>query len=150
MATTTRCIRPIATLLAACCIVACGTSKVDPYGRPYEPGNLLAPIELRDCRPSDVDRPARLVSGTRPVYPVEDLLRGRSGTAVIEFDVRADGTVHAVASSADARWFRDHAVVAMRDWQVEPAVRAGRPVAVQCRLLFDYRMESAPRRATVP
>ncbi len=125
--------------LVAAGVCACSTeTKLDPFGRPYASENALPEAELRTCAPREVERRARLLSGTRPLYPALEDLRGRSGSAVVVFDVLPDGSARSVAARTENQWFADHAVIAMRDWRFDPALAEGRPVTVRCTLAFDF------------
>lgn len=95
-------------------------------------------LELKGCSPRPINKFPRLLFGTRPLYPVGENLVGRTGSAILRFEVSAEGVVKPIGAEAENKWFADHAVIAMRDWKASPAERNGTPVPVVCRLLFDY------------
>jgi|GEM_PF-1146733 protein TonB len=76
------------------------------------------------------DTPARLISGSAPVYPIGQLLNGRTGHAKVAFTVAEDGTTRDIAvGEATNAVFGRHAAIAVKGWRFEPAMKDGRPVA---------------------
>jgi outer membrane biosynthesis protein TonB len=141
---TLRVLLAVATVAVGC---AATPPELDPYNRPYTAENLLTAANLRNCVPDKTDRPARLLSGTRPHYPVGEMLSGRSGRAILTFEVSSAGAVRVIGQTAENQWFASHAAIAMRDWKVTPAEHQNKPVTVVCRLAFDYvTYEEAERR----
>jgi hypothetical protein len=119
----------------------------DPFGRPYVKENMVEPIPLSDCQPKQgFDEPPRLVSGTRPLFPVNELLSGHAGGARIDFEVTTEGKARIVSREGDKPWFKTHAAIAMRDWSLTPAQKNGVAVATICSMLFDYRY--SPKQGT--
>jgi hypothetical protein len=137
MSTKPTCLVLVSTLVA---VVGCATPVVplDPFDRPYGSENALPSMDLVRCTPKNVDTPARLLSGTRPLYPLGENLSGRSGKADLEFEVASSGSVRVVNRKAQNNWFAIHAEIAMRDWKVQPAQRAGQAVPVVCKLSFNF------------
>jgi hypothetical protein len=128
------------TLVGAAFAAGCAAPphEFDPFGRPYSAENTLLEIDLKDCVPAKTDRPAHLISGSRPLFPVGEMLAGRSGTAVLTFEVSSEGAIRAIGQDAENQWFASHAAIAMRDWKVTPAQQEGKPVTVVCRLGFTF------------
>jgi Gram-negative bacterial TonB protein C-terminal len=138
-------------LVTVCLLHGCTTNpRLDPFGRPYNDENVVQDLELKTCKPTNVDKYARLISGTRPLYPVGENLSGKSGEAVLEFEVAANGSVRVISRDAQNKWFANHAEIAMSDWQVQPAYKSGQPISVACKLAFGFiTYKEAERRREV-
>lgn len=78
------------------------------------------------------DRPIQLVSGSGPVYPSAAKAEGIEGTVVVRYGISADGRVvnARVESASPEGLFEEAALDAVRTWRYNPAIRDGRPVAV--------------------
>jgi len=74
----------------------------------------------------------QLTSGAGPVYPPEAKAKGIEGKVVVRYGVSVDGRViRARVDSAEPKGvFEEAALAAVRSWRYNPAVKAGRPVAV--------------------
>lgn len=82
---------------------------------------------------------ARLLKGYVPLYPISRALSGVSGACVLQFAVDARGQVAEITRvREDDRRMCDHAVIAMRRWQFQPAARDGKPVASRYRVPITY------------
>ena len=127
-------------LLLPVITVACSTAPLDPFGRPYDEANLMKPQPMSNCRAaSGMDEPPFLKFGSQPVYPVHSHILARDGLAKVVFRVGKDGTLSVEEyTTPDTVWFANHAAIAMRDWKVTPAMRAGVPVEAQCVIEFQY------------
>jgi len=129
------------------CLVAvsgCATQDVnrDPFGRSIDESIALPPGPLKGCNRADFDQPPKLISGVSPLYPVGRRLSGLQGSATLEFTVLSDGRIDNIqAKSPESRWFRDHAVIAMRAWKVDPAFKDGAPVITSCKMRFTYQLK---------
>lgn len=120
---------------------ACASVELDPFSRPYDDKNLMAPGPIKSCSiGSDTAFTApELEFGTKPLYPIGGLMDGKMGSARVTFAVAENGKLTVLEyESADSKWFANHAAIAMRDWRVKPATKNGVPVAVRCRLSFQY------------
>jgi TonB family protein len=130
------CLWPIvlATTVAAC------QAPVRTKGTyPHEPvaiiGESIGPS-------SEYDVPPRLLSGRTPIYPISRLRRHQPGDALIEFTVDERGIPRDFrVVKADYPYFATHAIIAMRDWRYQPALKRGRPVAARLRVPFHYEMD---------
>ncbi len=90
------------------------------------------------CQPWSA-RPAKFVAGRAPIYPVNRLLAGEDGFAIVEFQISSEGKAEKfvnVESSHPA--FFTHTKVAIQSWTFEPAIIDGEPVTVHCRLQQDF------------
>ena len=88
-------------------------------------------VEARLCGTLDAT-PMQLVSGAGPVYPPLAKAEGLEGEVVVRYGVSVDGRViDARVERADPEGvFEDAALSAVRSWRYNPAVREGKPVAV--------------------
>jgi protein TonB len=88
--------------------------------------------------PSDVDTPARKLSGDSPSYPRAGAPRLRSGervSVVVRFVVDEKGEVQDLSVVESAGKVVDAAVIqSVRSWKYEPAVKRG--VKVRSQMLF--------------
>jgi TonB family protein len=115
--------------------------KLDPFGRPIDESNSITPGPLDGCSKADFDEPPKLVSGVRPIYPVGRRVAGQSGSAFVRFTVRADGRIEDIKTvGPEATWFSDHAIIALREWKIEPALKAKKPVETTCKFAFHYKL----------
>lgn len=125
-------------LLAAALLVAGPT--IASEGQRVRAGTALDATSHVPAQGDAWDTAPRLVRGKSPVYPVTDVVAGDSGASVVVFTVATDGsTKDAVIESADNERFAAHALVALRDWQFEPATRDGKPVEAVLRQRFEYQ-----------
>ena len=100
-----------------------------------DPAGSLAAL---DSRPS----PLLVVD---PVYPYELLIAGKEGEAEVEFVVRADGGMEAIAiRKATEPAFGRSLVAALECWFFEPARKGGEPTAVKASLRWHFGPIVAP------
>lgn len=101
-----------------------------------EPGSIVG-------QPSEQwDVPARLARGRSPVYPIGQLLEGRSSRAEVGFTVGIDGRTKDIrVVQADREVFGRHLAIAVRDWQFEPAQRNGIPVVSTMTVAMDFSIQ---------
>jgi TonB family protein len=89
------------------------------------------------------DTPPKLIRGSAPAYPIRQLQLANFGEATIEFTIGENGKARDFrVVSASYKSFADHAIIAVRDWQWEPARKHGRPVPVRVRIPFKYNTRS--------
>ena len=132
-------------LLAACAALqGCMSEPValTPFGQPPSDDTRMKPGPLLACTPKNVDRRPQLESGTKPIYPVDELLKNKIAVAHFVFTVAADGTVTPlpIDPAKGAQWFLRHAALASQDWKVTPAIKDGQAVPSICRIDFLYRL----------
>ena len=121
--------------IAAALLIACAGTREAGHraNRWMEPGSIVGPAS------PEWDTPARLVSGKSPVYPIGQLLTGKTSSAEVAFTVAADGRtrdIHVVA--ADREVFGRHLAIAVRDWRFEPARKDGVGVPSPLSVAFDF------------
>lgn len=86
--------------------------------------------------------PARLVKGYVPLYPISRALSHKSGVCVLQFTVDTQGRPTEIArAQEDDRKMCDHAVIALRHWQFEPATQDGKPVVSRYRVPITYSFQ---------
>lgn len=120
----------LALLLAGCGGTREATQRANHW---MEPGSIVGPPSVA------WDTPARLLKGRSPVYPIGELLTGKTSRAEVDFTVDADGTtrdVHVVA--ADREVFGRHLAVAVQGWLFEPARKDGVGVPSPMTVAFDF------------
>jgi hypothetical protein len=105
---------------------------------------------VRSCLRGSFDVPPELLSGTRPRFPVGELLLAKSGKAMVDYEVLTDGSARFLRGTAENAWFTTHAAIALRDWRFRPAQKDGVPVATVCRTEFVFRIDKDPVRSPQP
>jgi len=81
------------------------------------------------CDPDKCDTAPSLIHATAPTYPSEALWEGRSGVAIVIFDIEATGeTSNVRLESASHLDFGESAVDAVEEWQFSPAMLDGKNV----------------------
>lgn len=120
-------------------ILLCHSIAAQEKGtRPHEP---VAIIGKSASRSSAYDVPPKLLSGRTPIYPITRLMRHQNGDALIELTVDEQGIPRDFrVVKADYPYFGTHAIIAMRDWRFQAAMKHGKPVAARLRVPFHYRM----------
>jgi hypothetical protein len=122
-------------------LAACATDPVqkDPFGRFYDERTQIRESVLRDCTPSDIDTPPKVVRAIKPTHPVGEYYLEKRALVTTTFVVKPDGTTEVPAPKEGAgKWFLEHARIAISDWRLEPATRDGKPLAVTCKYTFVY------------
>jgi protein TonB len=119
-------------LLAASTAFAVSCATSDPTPLSSRAASKMSPGAIVIGPSSQNETPARLISGSSPVYPLSILLKHKAdGYALIQFTVGVDGRTHdVVALESSHKAFADHAIIAIRNWQFEPAKKDGVPVSV--------------------
>lgn len=89
-----------------------------------------------------VDRLPVFIRGTAAVYPISSLFSREPGSVIIEFTVGEDGIPRNFkVISATKKSFGDHAIIAIRDWRFEPALKNGKPVAFTIRHTTNFAVD---------
>ena len=128
------------------CLLAasgCATQDVsrDPSGRSIDEQIAMPPGTLSDCDRADFDQPPKLISGGLPLYLVGRRVSCLEGSATLKFTVLSDGRIDDIqAESPESRSFRDHSVIALRTWKLEPALKDNAPVTTSCKMRFIYQV----------
>ena len=133
-----------ARLVCLLAVSGCAAQDVnhDPFGRSIDEKIAMPPGTLSGCNRADFDQPPKLISGVYPLYPVGRRRSGLEGSAMLKFTVLSDGRIDEIqAESPESRWFRDHSVIALRTWKLEPALKDGAPVTTSCKLRFSYELK---------
>lgn len=106
-------------------------------------GSPLPNHEMQVVGPSSsqYDVPPKFISGAAPIYPITRLLRREPGYALISYCVDATGRTRDFrVVKTNYSSFATHAILVMRKWRFEPAMKHGRPVACRLQITFDYRI----------
>jgi periplasmic protein TonB len=132
--------QPIALAFLVAALAGCGSKPM------YVPGKPNAPIEPeRIVGPASVeyDTPPKLVTGNAPIYPLGYQMERRAGRATISFAITEDGrTEEFEVVATDARYWADHAIIAVQQWRFTPATKDGKPVRVRVVMPFHYELPS--------
>lgn len=128
--------KSIAILLIAALASGCATA-------PRSASNLKSPVDPTSFLFSNEgqwDSPPKLVSGYNAIYPASLLMSGIQGDAVLKFTIGTDGATKdfAIEYATDAR-FANHAILALKDWKFQPAVKNGMPVEARATRTFTFR-----------
>lgn len=127
---------PARTVLLSFCAVAvlggCANVQLDPFGRPYSGDNTIPPGNVLQCGDPSVDLQPRMVRGNLPPMPVENGFTVKNAEAVVVYRVSAAGAVEVVSVESSDKAYRNHALIAVRDWKMTPARRDGVAVAATC------------------
>jgi len=92
---------------------------------------------------SVVDEPPRPVRRVAADYPTRARAKNIEGRVVFSVLIQADGSVTdvRVLESEPPGVFDAVALEAMRQWQYEPAIYEGQPVAIRARQPFEFRLD---------
>lgn len=91
------------------------------------------------CPSPGVDTQVKLIRGNQPEYPVGSDLDSKPGSAKVRFEVDATGKLTVLsAESPQSKYFANHAMIAIRDWKVTPAMKNGVAVPVKCEFTYDF------------
>src|SRR5438552_16681359 len=114
-----------ARLVCLLAVPGCATQDVsrDPSGRSIDEQIAMPPGTLSDCDRADFDQPPKLIFGGLPLYLVGRRLSGLEGSATLKFTVQSDWRIDDIqAESPQSRSSRDHSVIALTRWTLEPAL----------------------------
>jgi TonB family protein len=125
----------------AAMLLLCGCSTLNLATE----GNLMPEKQvatyIQPITPSSAyDTPPKFSKGYAPFFPASQSKRRDWGYALVEFNVKTDGTTSDVRPIlATAYPFAEEAVLAVQKWQFAPARKHGQPVVVRMRLPFTFR-----------
>jgi len=90
----------------------------------------------------DLTRPPRPLSTRAPTYPPELRRAGISGTVVLMFIVRSDGsTSNIIVERSDNPAFEEPAIRAVRRWTFEPGEKDGKAVSTRVRRPITFTFQ---------
>ena len=106
-----------------------------------QPAQVVAGKPVRTG--SDVTTPDGLAPMPAPAYPAAAIAQGQSGKVVLEIDVGTDGkpTAISVVESSPAGVFDDSTVAAAWNWQFNPSMVDGKPVAGKVRVPVNFELD---------
>jgi periplasmic protein TonB len=124
----------VAILAAITMLNACGT--IDPASQNVRIIKSGAPLPVGESfgtnQSKEYDQPPILTSGDMPIYPISKALSGKSGAAVIAFTIGEDGKTRDLSvKDTSGEVYSRHAMIAIREWRFQPALKNGAPVAVR-------------------
>ncbi len=94
------------------------------------------------------NRPALLVSGSGPIYPIEAKEQGIEGAVTVRYDIQLDGSVTnlVIVSSEPGAVFDEAALTAVRSWRFNPKIVDGQAVSSrQQQSTVGFRLDGAER-----
>jgi TonB family protein len=121
-------------------LCGCQSERLAFEGNPMPVDQVRTFMKVLTPR-SGYDTPPELVHGYAPFYPARYARTRHLGYAVLEFNIRPDGSTsetRIVAASALA--FGQEAALAVAKWRFTPARKNGQPVGVRVRLPFTFRV----------
>jgi protein TonB len=83
-------------------------------------------------------KPPRKIKDVKPVFPPGVLAEQMRGTVIIEATIGVDGKVHSVKILHSVAALDRAALDAVRQWEYEPSVMDGRPVAVVFTVVVNF------------
>lgn len=88
----------------------------------------------------DLTRAPRPISQRAPTYPPELRRAGISGTVVLMFIVRSDGSTSNISvERSDNPAFEEPAIRAVRKWRFEPGEKDGKAVSTRVRIPIPFK-----------
>jgi TonB family protein len=85
----------------------------------------------------------RLIRQVKPVYPAEAKQAGVTGTVRLEATIAPDGSVQNVRAASGHALLVPQAIEAVRQWQYEPVLLDGKPVAVMTTITLNFTLPDA-------
>lgn len=109
--------------------------------------SALAPAFIRiSCRPVAEHpgmTPGHLVSGDPPGYPAEARKAGIEGTAALSATITTSGTLENLKALSGPKDLQQATLQAVRQWQYEPYLLKGKPIAVRAEITAVYSLGSS-------
>lgn len=96
-------------------------------------GDVLAPVK-------DYDKPPRLIRQVKPTYPREAFAKKIEGVVIVELLIDANGRIAGARVTQSVPLLDEAALVSVRQWLFEPAVKQGRPVATLAYAPISFRI----------
>ena len=89
---------------------------------------------------SRVTRDPKLISSTRPEYPLLAKQTSIQGRVVVSAEVAANGNVTGVKAISGPMLLREAAIDAVKQWKYAPELIDGKPVAAQVTIGVEFRL----------
>ncbi|GAB3748055.1 energy transducer TonB [Lysobacter olei] len=84
----------------------------------------------------------KLIQGKTPIYPVSQLVAGKSGASIIVYTIGTDGKAKDILiEQTDDQRYANHVRVVLKDWSFHPATKAGIPVEARVRQTFKFQQQ---------
>jgi TonB family protein len=110
-------------------------STVSHLNLPAPPVAIGGPIS-----PGKTINEPRLISSTRPVYPVLAKQANVEGDVIISAEIDATGKVVGAKATGGPMYLRQAAVDAVRNWKYDPATIDGTPTSAQISIKIQFRL----------
>lgn len=117
-------------------LAGCAGVELDPFGRPYS-GDDNYPAGSEVCHDPDVEVQPYFLRGNHPAMPIENAFVARNAEATVTFRVESTGAIRVLKVDSVDKAYASHALIAVRDWKMKPAMRGGAAVAVECQFTFS-------------
>ena len=125
-------------------ISACAPAPTDPN---MKRADEQLPSQYYDICEPRTQPPPKLLEGRAPIYPVNRLVAGHDGYAVIEFDITPEGkTKNFVNVDSSHPKFYAHTKIAVAEWTFEPAVQDGVAITVHCQFRQGFFVRGKSNR----
>jgi TonB family protein len=110
-------------------------STVSHLNLPAPPGAFGGPSS-----PGKTINEPRLISSTRPMYPVLAKQASVEGDVVVSAEIDATGKVIGAKATTGPMYLRQAAVDAVRNWKYDPATINGTPTSAQISIKIQFRL----------
>jgi TonB family protein len=87
--------------------------------------------------------PGHLVSGDPPMYPAEARKAGIEGIAVLRATITKSGALENLKGLSGPKDLQQATLQAVRQWQYEPYLLNGKPIAVRAEITVVYSLGSS-------
>lgn len=133
-----------ACLLCVMLISACAPAPTNPD---VSRADQQLPSQHYDICEPKTQPPPKLLEGRAPLYPVNRLIAGHDGYAVIAFDITPEGlTKNFVNVESSHPKFYAHTKIAVAEWTFAPAMRDGVAITVRCQLRQGFFVSGKSNR----
>jgi TonB family protein len=103
------------------------------------PNSAIDPDKMAIADDPEWDTPPKLIKGKSPIFPISLLLSGGAGKVVIQYTIGTDGkTKDFVVVSTPNQKFADHAIIAIKKWLYQPAIKANEPIETTVKQSFTF------------
>ena len=118
--------------------ISSSTFAARAENQPVPPPMLFASFAAAPS--AKVERNAKLISSTRPVYPPAARASNIQGNVVINANINEKGIVVAATADSGPMFLRQAAVDAVKQWKYSPAQVDGKPAPSQVRVTLEFRL----------
>jgi TonB family protein len=113
-----------------------GTFSARTENQPAPPPGLVAPGAV-----STVAIPAKLISSTRPVYPLSAKNLNIQGNVVVAATINEKGLVTVAKAVSGPIALRQAGVDSVMQWKYSPALTGGKPSPTEIMITIEFHMK---------